>query len=209
MQACGQCILAPIHLKSGAPLVITTTDVFIPRLVSPERPLVQHWTVLYQDTYGALAGPSLYRLAFTPKATLLEIPQPTWLPEPLRLRPCDRAHLLEVSSPHPLPQRESAGNDCVLCWASGPVFLWWAPQGFGPLSLCVLENSRLMFHWKIQESRRLNPLAAWMEAEVGCIFLSAFSMQRLKNQWSTFCIQSCIVLIHGPIGVPCPCCGLC
>lgn len=35
-------------------------------------------------------------------------------------------------------------------------------------------------------------------------FSFAFSMQRLKNQWSTFCIQSCIVLIHGPIGVPSP-----
>lgn len=54
MQACGQCLLAPIHLKPGAPPVITTTDVFIPRLVSPERPLVQHWTVPYQDTYGPL-----------------------------------------------------------------------------------------------------------------------------------------------------------
>lgn len=53
----------------------------------PERPLVQHWNVSYQDTYGVLAGPSLYRLAFTPKATL-KIPQPTWLPEPLGLRPC-------------------------------------------------------------------------------------------------------------------------
>lgn len=55
-EACGQCILAPIHWKPGAPPVIATTDVFIPRLVSP-RDLVQHWTVPYQDTYGALAGP--------------------------------------------------------------------------------------------------------------------------------------------------------